>query len=510
MLPALINWFTRSIHRQRPFWVGYADPELYFYFDALRILDATPPANIDHPGTLLQIIGAAVAHFTSRTPDTVDLYRSAMNSVSLLLALAGAVVLVRTCLRDLRWWEKAATLALFWAAPAALRYAMIASPESLYFPVAGLAAACIYVFAERPSQRTAVASGLSLGMAIGLKFVFVTWLGAFLIAVLVTSKGALRARSGWLAATLAAATAGFVAATAAAASRYPDMFRWLTALATTSRWYGEGQGAPDFHAQLRSLTTAVLEARTWHLVIGLLILAVIGLTARGHASPSRFLGYFSLLAIGSNYLIAAKGLVPTAAEGFGDTRYRYVLPVGMASCILLTVWFRSVQAHRATSQVTALLVLVLAGRTLLFELDVHRRQISDLARQKALIDRAVGSARRESDVLICSYTPSPSFALRFATYNRRFLHESALGTAAEDYRDTFDRRYLRMIEKRYPGEGHWMPGFPLSLPSGADTWDLFIVPTSLRSDSPAVAGELVDRVAGFDLLRRSDKSPTTP
>src|SRR5205823_6482385 len=126
LLPFLVVFIVKTFVRWRPFWGEYADPELYFFFDALRVHNGVAPANIDHPGTPVQLLGAIVISATGATPLTVDRYRIASYILIALITLATAFLLDRILARDLTPMQRIVTLWLFWVSPAALRYVDIA------------------------------------------------------------------------------------------------------------------------------------------------------------------------------------------------------------------------------------------------------------------------------------------------------------------------------------------------------------------------------------------------
>ena len=55
-------------HESGPFWVSAGDPEYVYLYNSLNILNLRPPQHINHPGTPLQMLGAAV--FKARHPWT--------------------------------------------------------------------------------------------------------------------------------------------------------------------------------------------------------------------------------------------------------------------------------------------------------------------------------------------------------------------------------------------------------------------------------------------------------
>jgi hypothetical protein len=505
ILPFLIVFAVKTFVRWRPFWGEYADPELYFFFDALRVHLGIAPANIDHPGTPVQLLGAAVISATGATPLTVDRYRLGAYILTALVTVAAALLLDRVLSRDLTPMQRVAALWLFWISPAALRYVDIASPESLFFAAAALAAAAVWTYAKTPAIAAAAASGLAIGFAIGIKFVFLPWLAGFGVALAFCGGRRIVTRVADLAVAGGCTLLGFLAATMAAAARYGDMIRWLLSVVSAPSWYGEhtASAPPRLAASLHSIAAAVSAAKSWHLCAGAVLIALLAAAIRSRDRSAWFVLLFAIVTIGANFAIAAKGLIPTAAEGFGDIRYRYLLPSAMAVVLAAAAVFRLAGQRVSLRAIAIVAIAILAGRATYLELRDHMQKTAMLIERRTHIDAAVGANRRTGDIVVYCYAPEPSFALRFATYDRRFLHETVLRPDERDAtRPAFNRDFLRMIEQQYPLDGHFMPPI-LSLPEGATHWDLFVMRTEDLPNSPARNGTLVGKAEGFSIVRNA-------
>jgi hypothetical protein len=498
LAPFAVTWIAKVIARPRPFWVQYADPEMFFFYDGLRLLRGVPPANIDHPGTPMQILAAIVAAITGATPLVVDRYRVAMYAATALLTVSATLFLVRSrLLRELSLPLQIAALWTFWLAPAALRYISIASPEAIEFPFAALAAAAFVRFNNDRRTRNALLAGAAIGAAAGVKFVFLSWLLAAGFAVIVAA-GNRRLTNAF--AIGASAAGGFAIATCAAAARWPDMFRWVFSVLSRSRWYGEPAAAPPPRGEsLHNVFVAVNAAKTWHLC--LLVALALLVAAWWRNRELALIAVFCLTAVALNFAASAKGLVPSAAEGFGDIRYRYLLPSAVVAVIAIATAFRSAPPRAA--QFGILIVAALAvAKAGVAEIRTHNQIIVKEVAERAAIDAAVAPLRQPGDVVVYAYAPEPSFALRFPTYDRRFMHLSVVaGDATITTRPAFNREFLGMIEKRYRCDGHFFGGI-VSLPSGRTSWDLFVYRENNAEEAAAAPGTIVARGGGYVVVSR--------
>ena len=110
------------------------------------------------------------------------------------------------------------------------------------------------------------------------------------------------------------------------------------------------------------------------------------------------------------------------------------------------------------------------------DLRTHRERVAEGTAAHSAIHAALGNG-----VIVYGWrAPEPSFALRILAY---------------------DDRWLRMIETRYPNDGHynmWHDG--IVLPHGRTSWDWAVVSDD---DARAFRGHsIVAHVAGFNIIRR--------
>jgi len=499
-IPFIGVWLIKVLIHPRPFWSQYSDPEMFFFYDGLRLRHGWAPANIDHPGTPLQLLAAGVMSLTGPHPLVIDRYRLGMYIATALLTIAALLLLIRSrVLRDLPPLLQLTALWSLWLAPATLRYLAIASPESIEVPFGALAVMAIVAFARDDSRRNAALCGAAIGACIGVKFVFLGWLIAAVIAALLSGRGTLRSQGGNAVVIGASSIGGFLIATCAAAARWPDMVRWVLSVALRSRWYGEGQtAAPDPLAYVHNIVVAIGYAKTWHLWLGAVFAATLLLWWR--ARRDAFLPLFSLVAVITTYAMAAKGLMPTAEQSFGDIRYRYLLPVAfVALAAFADACFRRPPA-RALQIVVAVLMAAAVGKAAINEVRFTNLFIANDRNLRENIDRAVAANRRPGDVVVYGYSPEPVFALRFPTYDRRFLMQEVAHANVADVGAVYNETFLRMIEEGYPDEGHYYA--ILSLPAKHRDWNLMAVPEKYWTSSPAASGVVVARTAGYVIARK--------
>lgn len=460
--PAAVVWVEKVVLHPRPVAVAYADPEVYFFYDSLRLVLGTAPHNVDHPGTPVQLLGAIVLRFTGATPLAIEAYRNAMYTIALALNALAVLFLLRTLLRRATPLGAIAAIWTFWICPAAVRHVAIWSPEAIYFLVAGLAAAALHAYVSERSPARAAWLGAAIGLCIATKFVFVAWAVAAVAILLPRWKD--------IAAFIGGAGAAFVIATLPAITRYDAMFRWLVALATRRDWYGRTQPAAATGSVAADLASAVMHAKAWHLWIAIAVIAAFLLGRRA-------IVLFGVIAIAANYAMAAKGIVPKAVDSFGDIRYRYVLPAAAAAMLLIAEACRNRRTPRLLLLGAAGILVIKASSS---EIRTHRTIVAEGAEHRAAIETAVKRFAPPGAVIVYDGAEVPSYALRAHTYG--------------------EERFLRMVEQGYPHDAH-MYDFITYLPHGAARWDLFVIRPSMLPRSPAKDGIVIGEAGGHLLVR---------
>ncbi|HVX84920.1 MAG TPA: hypothetical protein VH253_08900 [Phycisphaerae bacterium] len=250
-----------------PFWLGpNLDPDYVYLFNGLLIAAGRAPVHVDHPGTPVQELVAAVLRvaagggtdFAQRVIDRPEQYlgmvRGVMLSLLLLtLAWAGAAVARLTRRVGAGLWFAGSVL----VTPMVLREALCVKPEPLLL-MAGTGMAALVLMAAREAGRretgwkTAVAMGALAGLAVTSK---VTALPLIVVAIL-----GVRGTRARILAVVAMVMAGGVLLIPA----YPQLWRLWTIthnIATQGGRYGNGAqpGESFFSAEaLRLAETPVL------------------------------------------------------------------------------------------------------------------------------------------------------------------------------------------------------------------------------------------------------------
>lgn len=499
-IPFIGVWLMKVLVHPRPFWAHYPDPEMFFFYDGLRLHNGWPPANIDHPGTPIQLLAAAVMSLTGPHPLLVDRYRLGMYIVTGLLTIVALLLLVRSdVLRDVSPLLQIVALWSLWLAPASLRHLAIASPESLEIPFAALTIVAIVAFARDVSMPKAALCGAAIGACIGVKFVFLAWLLAAGFAALISGGANLRTRFRNAIVIGVSSIAGFAAATCAAAARWPDMVRWVISLSSRSRWYGTGPtGHPNPLVYIHTFAVAIGSAKTWHLWLLIAFAAMLILWLRNRRDA--FLPLFCVAAVIVNYAMAAKGLLPTADRSFGDIPYRYLLPVAFVALIAFAVACHKRAPARSLQIAITVVAAVLVFRATVGEVKATDAILADDNRARANIDSAIAAVRHPGDVIVYGSSPEPVYTLRFPTYDRRFLMQEVVRSNGADVGPVFNEAFLRMVEQRYPDEGHYYVNV-VSLPTGHRDWDLMVLSDETWPSSPAAQEVVVARPAGFVIAR---------
>lgn len=421
-------------------WLGWnADPEYLYLFNSLVILRGRAPWHIDHPGTPLQMLGAAVIRilFASTGHGTIEAdvvnrpeaYVSAIHLTSLVVAallIFGAGVAV---------WRRAGlvpALILQWAPW--LSVPMIGElarlrPEPLLV-AASMCLGAIFIRqmdGRTPSGRFARAAGAWTGACLALK----------LTALPLLAGPPLVARD-WKSRRVFATTTvvAFLIGISAALRKLPSMLHWAWRLVTHSGNYGSGSTTVvDPGRFLPALATLVAGEPLVTAIVAISLVTWV-LWLRGSPETDvesrRILGavccveVFQFLTTAKHpaphYLAPAIALVGVNGAGI----WRYATHAGRVVTI---------RAALATSVAVALIVQVPLVGAYAHELDALRVQQETIART------AESTAQRDQCVVIAHYrASSEAFALAFGAMSATFQGITvAPDLAARFPRALFDR-----------------------------------------------------------------------
>ena len=463
LLPFLGEWLYKFAIDPRPFWIHYYDPETSYFYEGLRMLSGCSPFNVDNPGTTVQLASAAIALFTGRSPLSYPRFLPIAHILGLLMTIAGAFVLARTLLRDAAPALAIVTLWTWFMAPQVLEYQMIWTAEVFFFGLGAFALAAIVSSlggaAGSSGPSTDALAGLTIGILIATKFVFLAWLPALVVAYFVARERPVR-RS--IIATLGA-LAGFVAVTSVAIPRYPAMLRWLTGLAANAGTYGGGpRELPRVADVLANYWRAMSTSKAWMLWLAIVIVcAILAFKRAPRVRPVIVFG-------------AAAGAL-TLLMAMRAPAFRYLFPVALCAMLLMAVAADVLRNVRWLPTALLIVAALLFEKAIARDVSDHRNRLEG---QRELHDQVAAIVDRIAPhgVIVYSFRfPQPSFALRINATTDAQLAE---------------------IAQRYPREGHYSWKHRVVLPTGATKWDVLVIDETY----PAPVGRTVAQVHEFRIV----------
>jgi hypothetical protein len=448
LLPVQCVWVHKVLLHPRPFWITFYDPETLYFYNALRIATARWPLPLETPGGPVILMSVPLALLTGRTPLTFDAFRLLAYTLTFVLTIAAAYLLARVVLRELPPILGAIAIFTFFAAPQALEYLTVWSPEAIYFVVGGVAAALVW--RSLTEDRGSFLAALAIGACIATKFTFVAWVPAHLLALIVARRwrGIPLALGGYL--------VGFVLFTIPIIPNYGAIVTRLTQFAARSGEYGSGAAGLSTSV----LTGAVAGAKVWHAWLLLIVLgAIVAAWRKRELVPPLV---FALAATVMTYAVAIRYMPP-----------RYILANGVTAALLFAIAAHAVQRRDVLAAVCVLAVGV-GAKAIAGDLRTHRERLAEGVASHHAIHALVRGV-----VVYGWRAPEPSFALRILAY---------------------DDRWLRIIETRWPNDGHYNPWHGgIILPHGRTAWDYAVVNDE---DAQMIAGTRIGRVGGLNIIRR--------
>ncbi|HKO55646.1 MAG TPA: hypothetical protein VJ276_07175 [Thermoanaerobaculia bacterium] len=449
LLPVLCVWVHKVLLHPRPFWITFYDPETLYFYNALRIATARWPLPLETPGGPVILMSVPLALLTGRTPLTFDAFRLLAYSLTFVLTIGTAYLLARVVLRDVPPILGAIAIFTFFAAPQALEYFTVWSPEAVYFVVGGVAAALIW--RELREGGSTLLAALAIGLCIATKFTFVAWVPAHLLALIVARR--------WRRIPVAVCgyVAGFVLFTIPIIPNYGAIFGRLFQFASRSGEYGSGSASL---APSSVLAGAVASAKVWH--AWLLLIAIGAVIAAWRKRKLLPLVVFGIAATVMTYAVAIRYMPP-----------RYILANGVTAALLFAVAAHAVQRRDVLAAV-CLLAVGVGAKAIAGDLRTHRERLVEGVAAHHAIHAAVRGV-----VVYGWRAPEPSFALRILAY---------------------DDRWLRLIETRYPNDGHYNPWHGgIILPQGVSSWNYAVLNDD---DARSVPGTRIGRVGDLNVIRR--------
>ncbi len=487
--PLAFDWTYKILLHPRPYWIHYYDPENIYFYGGLLLLDGKIPDNMDNPGTPVFLISSAIHWLMGFGPFDIDLFRLFGYILACVLNVVAAYILIRYILKNLPGLIQVAALWTYFMCPQALQYSNIWSPEILCFSTASLVVltACSGDW-DKFSRRRILIIGLAVGLCCALKWTFIAFVAALIAGLLFLPSIGWQRRLRNAAAGLVGIVLGFVAATSVFAQAYPMMFRRFFQFAIHNTAHGKGSVAlPSPIVILSNLSKAISQEGGWHLWL-LYCFTLLGfLLWRAHKRRSRlpvravFLVIFCIVGLASSYALAV------SKEGM---QLRYLIPTGVVCLLAFALAMRLAPSNwlmRFRIPIFALAVLVLCYQ-ISIDIRVHRHLIRNGLREHYEVAKSLERLTQdqlESTIIYSWRSPQPSFGLRFKA----------------------SERYLRVIEEKFPYEGHYLPWrHKVFLPSSSPTWDYLVIQENFMAGFPDPLSPVLASIGNFRIVGKADSS----
>ncbi len=289
--PALLMVTGLYLRRIRgPYWLGSnSDPEYAYLFNSVLILYGKIPFLIEHPGTPLEVFGAAIVRAVYAAVGRGDLVGDVVERPELYLGAVHVSLLVAASLALLaaglivHWQTGRVGPALLvqvmpWLSVGLLEELARVRPEVMLLSIAAVFSALVVSMVERWDRGRrgggAAALGILTGVAVATKF---TALPLAVIPLLLL-RDARRRKAFFLAA------AAFLVCIAPAWPKIPSMGKWVLNLAIHAGMYGSG--SPSLVHPSRYLP-ALWALMTTEAITGAVALVSLGLWALERARKVR-------------------------------------------------------------------------------------------------------------------------------------------------------------------------------------------------------------------------------
>ena len=286
LLLPLAYWLVCTVIGQNkgPYWLSpNQDPDYAYLFNSLAIANGLIPTHIDHPGTVLQLLGAGILWLgymaraglgIAAAPLSLDVILTPelyLHSIDYVIFTLTALALLAS------GW-------VTWRVSGNLLYALMlqvgplttvkttlanepsrVAPEGLLFAMSQVLVMLLVLYLFKPgvekSKWFAVGLGAVFGVGMATK---VTVLPTIFFFFLILGIGRMLL-------ALLAAIAAFVVATLPIISKYDDFFRWLFSLAISSEQYGRGDRNPINFSYFQAQIIPLIQENEVFLIITLLL-----------------------------------------------------------------------------------------------------------------------------------------------------------------------------------------------------------------------------------------------
>lgn len=442
-LPLMLYWtYVYILWPWR--WYDCFDPEGIHYAAGLSMLQGHAPGNVDNPATPLQFLSAILCGISGCGVGDLEQFRPLAYAITIGLRIVAAIFVVQTIFRDLPMAWQIALLWLPWLAPDYSFMSRQWCPETLYFPLGMFAIVALNrAFIDVNRWQLMLLAGAAIGVMIGVKFIFVAWAVAALLAVAISQRPPGAAKSNL--ALAGGLILGFVIATLPAVARYPRMFDWIVGLASKTGQYGSGpEGLLDPGKVAENLSEIIRHQTVWtSLVVGILVALVI-------RRPRSTLTHFCILAILGSYALALKHFAP-----------RYLAPTGLMLALAVVELVRGLdlKGMKWSGLVAVTVIGLLLGKSLAFDMEVHKAYVAERRDSEELLTEFLTQHGRTSDSVILygwrAYVPA--FSARFMSHSEA-------------------NQFRKEVDAAYPNEGV-IVSWPdhLYYPDGKSMWDFIVV-----------------------------------
>jgi hypothetical protein len=425
-----------------PFWLGTnQDPSYVYLTNTLLILDGQPPFHTDHPGTPLQLFGAAlfslkawadgteVIHAALENPeDYLSLGHAALLAASVLALLLSGIWIWRTLgLSTALIFQSAPVLS-----PLVLRGSLWFAPEALLISVTTFLSASILVSVgtrtitrdgKKPCEAPLnILTGVLTATALVCKATFLPLCGLAVLGCR-SLTSCIRISVSALIAALALLSPIF--------SEWERTFQWFSRLATHTGKYGAGSaGVVDlgqFPAHVWNLATA---APLMSFAILLSLMA--GLAAWSRRESNRRLG-----SLGGSLILAA--MIQLAAVLFvaKHPHPRYLLPV--ACSLSLNLGLMALTATLIPSTPRRVCAFAWGSLALTFTCHTVPKALADadelalLRKEQLAIFKAAENIATDHPRFDYFRSPSPPYALQFGNLYARYHFSEELRALHPNY-----------------------------------------------------------------------------
>jgi hypothetical protein len=476
-VPIVADWAYKVFRSPRPYWIHYYDPEVAYYVGGMRLLEGRLPTNIEHPGTPLHMLTAALLWAGGRRElFDIEWFRPVAYAMALALSLLAAVLLAATVFGQLPPLLRVVALWSYFSTAGALQWNAIWGPEILFLPAGALVLVAATITFADPTPRWGIVLGAAFGLCLALKLTFLAWLPALVLAACVSARP-----WGRLARFLGALATGTMLSLALCTfvirARWRAVAVWLAGVFLRSGQYGTGEVAwPAPHEVLANFQALIGSSKGLHLWWTLCVLLLAVRFYRGEAGGRRP-GHAALM------VLSVVGIAGSYVSAGRSAELRYLLPSGLMGMLLFTLSIDGWSPARGrVLQLAALTAMgALLGRSMGVDLAAHTLRVADGRSLGASVRAAVAHEAAplgHPPVVVYGWRlPEPSFALRI---------------------ESTEPDELAAISRRFPLSGHYIPWTRvISLPAGKSSWDLLVVSPEDLAHWPEPIGEVRARLNGY-------------